>query len=149
MNARASNWPVWVGFLLSIVALLSYPFLLVRFPITRDVPWVNLLLFAVVAVLTAVGLRRSFRVGSQNSRAGAVVGASLSFLVFAFFVFAIFIFARQLPASQGAPKVGQKAPEFRLADTNGKTVALSELLSSPIGGKAPKGALLVFYRGYW
>jgi hypothetical protein len=34
-------------------------------------------------------------------------------------------------------------------DTTGKSVALSELLTSPINGQAPKGVLLVFYRGYW
>ncbi len=52
-----------------------------------------------------------------------------------------------------ALEVGQKAPDFTLADTNGKTVSLSELLTRPIEGKAassnPKGVLLIFYRGYW
>ena len=39
-----------------------------------------------------------------------------------------------------------------LADTSGKMVALSTLLSEPMpgleGGK-PRGVLLVFNRGYW
>jgi len=54
-----------------------------------------------------------------------------------------------LPESKGAPKVGQKAPEFTLVDTSRKPVSLAELLSTPINGNAPKGVLLVFYRGYW
>jgi peroxiredoxin len=70
-------------------------------------------------------------------------------VIFGLFVFSIFILPRHLPASSGAPQIGQKAPDFNLADTNGKQVSLSELRSSPINGKAPKGVLLVFYRGYW
>jgi peroxiredoxin len=54
-----------------------------------------------------------------------------------------------MPAARGAPRVGQKAPEFALSDTNGKTVTLAELLSTPIKGKPAKGVLLIFYRGYW
>ncbi len=60
----------------------------------------------------------------------------------------------QLPPSKGAPKVGEKAPEFTLPDTMGKPAKLSELLSSlkpsdTAGGKKSPYLLLVFYRGYW
>ena len=149
MNSRPLNWPLWSGFLLSLIAFISYPFVFVRFPITRDFPWVNLLLLGLSAALLLAGLRRSFAAGATRNRkiAGAVV-ASLTGIVCAFFVFTFFIFSRQLPASHGAPQVGQKAPEFLLAATDGKMVSLSELLSSPIAGRAPKGVLLVFYRGY-
>jgi len=61
--------------------------------------------------------------------------------------------SRWLPTAHGAPQIGQKAPVFTLADTHGKPVSLSELLSAPINGKAPssnpRGVLLIFYRGYW
>jgi peroxiredoxin len=57
--------------------------------------------------------------------------------------------ARWMPAAHGAPQVGRKAPEFTLRDTEGRPVSLSELLSTPLDGKAPKGVLLVFYRGHW
>jgi peroxiredoxin len=48
-------------------------------------------------------------------------------------------------------QVGQKAPEFVLADANNNPVALSSLLSAAMPGSQapPKGVLLVFYRGYW
>ncbi len=39
------------------------------------------------------------------------------------------------------PSVGETAPDFRLADQDGKAVRLS----AARGGKA----VLVFYRGYW
>jgi peroxiredoxin len=45
--------------------------------------------------------------------------------------------------------VGQQAPEFSLSDTDGRAVSLSELLSTPVNGRVPKGVVLVFYRGYW
>jgi hypothetical protein len=70
-------------------------------------------------------------------------------LVIALFVFGFFVFAKWMPESKGAPQVGQKAPDFTLTDTSGKSVSLGELLSTPINGNAPKGVLLVFYRGYW
>ena len=45
-----------------------------------------------------------------------------------------------------------KAPEFTLADANGKATSLGELLTTPINVSntaKPRGVLLIFYRGYW
>ena len=53
-----------------------------------------------------------------------------------------------LPASPGAPRVGEKAPDFTLADTAGKPVSLASLLKPAESGEKP-WVLLVFYRGYW
>lgn len=147
---KSSKLPLWSGFLLALIAFISYPFIMVRYPVTRDFPWLNLLLFGVAGVLLVLGLRRSFATGATRGRKiTAVILASLGALVCVFFVFLFFVFGRQLPASHGAPQIGQKAPEFRLADTDGKLVSLSDLRSSPIAGRPPKGVLLVFYRGYW
>jgi membrane protease YdiL (CAAX protease family) len=168
------NWQIWTGLLLSIIAFLSYPLFFVKFAITRDFPWASLLLFAVAIGLALLGLRRAWsRPKTEGEgklrffvrRTIPTVAATLSVVILGLFIFTVFIFARWMPASQGAPHVGQKAPEFTLSDTNGKTVALAQLLSSPIGvntaaaGVAarsateaqtpPKGVLLIFYRGYW
>jgi peroxiredoxin len=70
-------------------------------------------------------------------------------VIFGLFVFTTLVMSRWLPAAQGAPVAGQKAPEFSLPDTDGRPVSLSELRSAPVNGRAPKGVLLVFYRGYW
>ena len=150
MKTQRFNWPIWAGFLLSVFALFSYPFVFVRWPVTRDFPWANLLLFGVVVVLLFVGVRRAF--APDRRRRSRIVGsivATLSVLFLGLFVFSFFVASRWLPASHGAPQVGQKAPDFSLADTKGKTVSLSQLLSEPINGKAPRGVLLIFYRGYW
>ncbi len=144
------NWQIWIGFLLCLVSIISYPFFFVEFPVTRDVPWVNLLLFLLAGVFLFIGLRRAFATGSRlRSKIAASIATTLSVLLIGLFVFSFFIMARWLPASQGAPHVGQKAPDFRLADTTGRQVSLSELLTEPVNGRAPKGVLLVFYRGYW
>ena len=42
---RRHNWILWLGFLLCLVGFVGY-FPLVRFPITRDVPWLTYLFFA-------------------------------------------------------------------------------------------------------
>lgn len=153
MNVRRLNWPLWVGFLLTLAAFLTYTSVFVYYPVTRDFPWVNLLIFAVAVVLLVVGLRRGFasdRPHPTRSKVVSSIVGVLGFAVFALFVFVVFVVGRWLPASTGAPQVGQRAPEFSLPDTNGKPVSLNELLSTPVNGSAPtKGVLLVFYRGYW
>jgi hypothetical protein len=150
MKTRSFNWPVWAGFLLSLAAFISYFFVFVRFPLTRDFPWANLLLFGIAAALLLVGVRRAFAPERRlGSKVAGLVAATLSVAVFGLFVFSTFIMARWMPAAQGAPQVGQQAPEFTLSDTDGRPVSLSELLSTPVNGKAPRGVLLVFYRGYW
>ena len=152
MNIKRLNWPLWLGFLLTLGTFLSYFFIFVVFPFTRDFPWANLLLFVIAAVLLFMGLRRGFasdRPHPTRSKIVSSIVSGLSLLVIALFVFTIFIGGRWLPASKGAPQVGQRAPDFSLPDSSGKTVSLTELLTTPINGNAPKGVLLVFYRGYW
>lgn len=152
MNVRSINRPLWVGFLLTLAAFISFPAVFVNYPATRDFPWVNLLLFVIAAGLVFLGVRRGFapdRPHPTRSKIVTAIVATLSAFVIAFFVFAIFIAARWLPESKGAPQVGQKVPDFTLTDTTGKPVSLNELLTMPVNGTAPKGVLLIFYRGYW
>jgi hypothetical protein len=150
------NWQIWVGFLLSLVALFSYPFVFVRWPITRDFPWANLLLFVIAGLLLFVGVRRAFapqRPHTTRSRIAGSFLATVSVLALGLFIFTFFVASRWLPSSRGAPQIGQKAPDFTLADTSGRPVSLSELLSAPINAKTassnPRGVLMIFYRGYW
>jgi len=144
------NWQLWLGFLLSVLAFLSYPLVFVNWASTRDFPWANLVLFALAALLVFMGIRRAFAPDRRRlSKIVASVVATLSVLIIAMFIFVAFVASRWLPASTAAPQVSQKAPDFSLTDTSNKTVSLTELISQPINGQPPKGALLVFYRGYW
>jgi hypothetical protein len=138
------NSTLWLGFLFVLVGFLSYIFLFARFPITRDFPWANLLLFCAGAILLVMGLVRAF--GNPRAYRGKIFGSILgivSALMIALFCWGFFYEARQVPLSMGAPRVGQKAPEFTLHDKDNKPVSLTDLLS---GSKA---VVLIFYRGFW
>src|SRR5215472_19029864 len=150
MAKRRLNWPLWAGFLLTLVAFASYIFVFVNFPITRNFPWVNLLLFAGAAALLILGMRRAYK--QPERYRGKVAGPVLtlfSAMICGLFIFQIFVLGRQLPVSAAAPHVGSKAADFTLQDANGKSASLSDLLASPLNGRQPRGVLLVFYRGYW
>jgi len=96
-------------------------------------------------------LRRSQ--SQPELRRGKAAGWTLSILSLLLLAFSMlgFFAARKLPSPNGAPQVGQKAPDFTLRDTKGVPVTLAQLLSSPIPGSSepPKAVLLIFYRGYW
>ena len=140
---RRWNWPIWLGFIVAVGGLFSYEFF-AQFPITRDFPWANLLLFAIGAALLLVGLFRAFgRPQVYRGKIFSSIFVTISFLLFAFFAYEIFYVLRQVPLSSHAPRVGEKAPEFTLVDPNGRSVALADLLS---GSKA---VALIFYRGFW
>jgi hypothetical protein len=149
------NWPVWLGFLFSLLAFISYSLVFARFPITRNVPWVNFLLCGVSATFLFLGLRRMF--SRTQSFLGKIVSSILTFLsvsIFCVFCFVIFHAVKQLPASIRAPKIELKAPQFALRDTRENLVSLSTLLSAPLDSsnpsqRAPEGVLLIFYRGHW
>ena len=144
------NWKIWAGFVLSLIAGLSYELVFIRWPITRDIPWVNLILFAAAMVLLFLGLRRAFKPDKRIvAKIFSSLAAALGVLLLAGFLFAVFVFGRWLPASAAAPQVGQKAPEFTLTDPNNNPVTLRQLLTEPVNNKPPKGVLLIFYRGYW
>ncbi|MFL6515690.1 MAG: hypothetical protein ACJ8M1_11770 [Chthoniobacterales bacterium] len=142
---RRWNWLLYAGFAVVLVALFSYAFF-VLFPITRDFPWANLLLFVIGGALLVIGLVRAY--GNPARYRGKVVGpilAVLSLLVFSLFAYGLFYVGRQMPASAAAPALGQPAPDFTLADQDGKSVALQDLLRS----SGTQAVLLIFYRGYW
>jgi hypothetical protein len=113
-------------------------------------PWVNFLIFAIGLLFLFVGLRQAFRRPTvyRGKIAGPILTA-LSIAALVFFCFTIFSLGKHLPSSTAGPKVGQKAPEFALVDTNGRTMSLATLLASPQGSHATKGVILIFYRGYW
>jgi hypothetical protein len=134
---------LWLGFLFVLAGFLSYT-LFARFLVTRDFPWANLLLFATGGILLVAGLVRAF--GKPKMYRGKIFGsifAVLSVLMVAFFCYVFFYQLRQVPPPTGAPRVGQKAPEFTLPDQGDKAVALVDLLSRS------KAVALIFYRGFW
>jgi uncharacterized protein (DUF58 family) len=154
VTAKLWNWRLWAGFVLSLVALVGYGYVVVGTG-ALAVFWPSLALFVVAAVLLLSGLMRSRR--EPQTYRGKIAGpvlASLSLVFLGLFSFASYQVFKNFPAANNAPKVGQRAPEFTLVDTSGKTFSLAQLLSTPItdstgAARATKGVLVVFYRGYW
>ena len=144
------NWQIWTGFLLSLIAAFSYPFVFVRWPLTREFPWANLVLFAVALVFLFFGVRRAFKPAKTIvSKIFSALASAFGVFLLAALLFMFFVMGSWLPASTGAPQVGGKAPAFTLTDSNDKPVTLAQLLVEPINNQPPKGVLLIFYRGYW
>ena len=144
------NWQIWTGFLLSLIAAFSYPFVFVRWPLTREFPWANLVLFAVALVFLFFGVRRAFKPDKTIvSKIFSALASALGVFLLAALLFMFFVMGSWLPRSAGAPRVGQKAPDFTLTGTNDKSITLAQLLSEPVNNEPAKGVLLIFYRGYW
>ncbi|MBZ5618465.1 MAG: redoxin domain-containing protein [Acidobacteriia bacterium] len=141
---RSWDWRIWVGFGTALFAAFSYIPIFSRFPITRDFPWANLVLFLVAACLLAVGLHRAFAQAERyrGKISGSILGA-LSLLIFGLFCYGALYETRNIPSAESALRVGQRAPDFSLAGVDGKPVTLSQLRQ----GK--RFVLLIFYRGYW
>ena len=148
---RRWNLSLWLGALLVPAAAVAYLLLLAPYPAVRDRPWILLPIFAVALALMGRGVARAWR--APQLWRGRLFGSIVTLLataVAAFLTFGILIAARDLPASAGAPKVGERAPDFTLPDQDGKPVRLARLLGA--GGDPAttgNGALLIFYRGYW
>jgi len=148
------NIILWVGFLVVLIGALSYKPFFARFPSTRDVPWVNMLIFVVGIGLMAVGLKRAFQKADlyRGRVIGTVVVAIAGVAVIGYSFLRACYLERQLPVSINAPRVGQKAPDFTLLDTDGNSITLSKLLASPAeSSRSSKtnGVVLIFYRGHW
>lgn len=152
---RRWNIFVWAGFGITLLAFLSYFVFFARFPVTRDFPWANFIIFIAGGWLLGIGLRRAFREPERyRGKVSGTVLSVLSLLVFGLFLLYNFYLAKQLPSSSGAPHVGQKAPDFTLFDANGKRLTLRELLAASSSGQnvaenRNQAVLLDFYRGYW
>ena|SRR5438045_619555 len=141
---RRWNAPIWTGFAIVLLGLLSYVPLFALFPVTRDIPWVNFLLMFAGACLLALGVKRAF--SKPELYRGKISGSILSIvslLMAGFFCYGIFYAGKNLPSPSAALHAGQPAPSFTLSSATGQPVVLSDLL------KNHRAALLIFYRGYW
>jgi hypothetical protein len=141
---RRWNISLWAGFAIVILSVASYIPVFAPFPITRDVPWVNYLLFVAGGILLALGLKRAY--GQPDRYRGKISGpilTALSLVIAGFFIVGVVYLTKQLPSAAAALQVGQPAPAFTLANADGKQTSLADLL------KGRRGAILIFYRGYW
>jgi hypothetical protein len=176
-TARQRNWAPWIALLLALAALLSNAGFFIALPAQRAIAWLGVVLVIAAIVCAVIGILRAFR---QPQVYGGKISSSilgvLSLLICGLVAVAS-ISSHAMPAATNAPQVGQKVPDFTLADTSGNKVSLGQLLGkadSPVSASAsntagqatpvglttatptgvgtatpPKAVLLVFYRGYW
>jgi hypothetical protein len=148
----APNSSLWVALVLALAANLCNVAFFLNPPMQGVLPWLSLVLGIAALVFVALGAKKLFAwPRSTGARIGGTVVLVLSLVLAGGSLFVSY-HARALPASAGAPHVGQKAPDFTLADTNGQPVSLGQLFAPPPGdpsSAAPKAVLLIFYRGYW
>ena len=174
---RQRNWAAWFGLLFAVAAVLSNAAFLFGPPAPKLIAWLGVVLTIAAVVCAVIGILRAFSQpqvyrGKVSSSILGVVSLLLCGLVAV-----ASVTSRALPVATNAPQVGQKVPDFTLADTNGNKVSLDQLLgkaNTPMpasasntasrttpGGLSPitaidmstttptKAVLLVFYRGYW
>jgi hypothetical protein len=149
LTEHRSNLAPWWSLLFALAAIGCNVVLFVGSPAQSALPVLSLVFAMVATIFLVIGLKRAF--GQPQIYRGKVLTVVLT--VVALFPVALsafaFVAARKLPNTTAAPQVGQKVPDFSLADTSGKPVSLDQLLSASSGAQAPKAVLLIFYRGYW
>src|ERR1043166_5924919 len=169
---RQRNWAAWLGFLFAFAAVVSNAGLFLGPPAPRLIVWLGVVFTVAAIVCAVIGIMRASRQPQlYGGKASSFVLGVLSLLICAL-VASERITSRALPAATNAPQVGQRVPDFTLADTNGNKVSLDQLLGKagpsisasatpvytsnvsgqtfPVGlstATPPKAVLLVFYRG--
>jgi AhpC/TSA family len=121
--------------LIALGAIAAYTSLL-RVPLVRNHPEGYVVAFAVATALGALAVVRA-----RGRRWPAWLAMSLSGLLLiggAWFDFSV----ARVPVAATVLRVGERPPDFRLADASGRPVTLSEY-------RGQKPVILVFYRGYW
>lgn len=126
---------VWLGPILALASVLSYFEIFATWPVTRDVPWLNLIGLAAAVGLSVAGLARSRR------RAWAALGLVLTLFFGWIFVWYCYVFSSRLPGAELALDVGAAVPAVSLLDERGRTVELEPLARGKL--------VLVFFRGHW
>ena len=126
---------VWIGPILAFVGVASYFAFFLNFAITRDVPWVNLILLALALGASIAGLVRSRR--RVLAAGGLVVTLGLA----GFFLYYTYVISYDLPSAELALDVGAPVPAVTLVDDRGQQVDIASLSRDKL--------VLVFYRGHW
>ncbi len=140
MSTLLRNHALWAAPLLAVVGFLSYWGFFVRWPQTRDIPWVNLIVLAVALVWSARAAARAWSGGVLRKLAGTL-GVVISGGLTALLVFYCFVLSYSLPSAEGSIELGAQVPGILLVDQQGLSVDLASASQDPL--------VLVFYRGHW
>lgn len=136
------NHAIWLGPIVTVVAVLSYFSYFARFPALRDFPWFNLIMVAVGILLSVGGVWRAFSPSlSYRGKILGTLGLIVSVFVWGFFNVYIFSISYSLPEATGVSLEMATAPDFTLIDQHGQSMSLADLRGRKV--------VLTFYRGFW
>jgi|SRR2546422_7181376 len=128
-----AGWLTALSIVICGAALAAYA-LLLRVPAIRNHPEGYVAVFAIAATIAglAVALGRRWYAWTALALTLALLlgGATFNFVL------------ARIPAAQSNLRVGERPPDFTLADAGGRPVSLGDYR-----GKKP--VVMVFYRGYW
>ena len=131
-TVRQRNWAPWIGLLLAVAAMLSNAGFFLGFP-GHATAWLGVVLVIAAVVCAVIGVMRAFRQPQvyRGKVSSSILGV-VSLLICGLVAFAS-ISSRALPSSAAAPQVGQKVPDFTLADTSGNKVSLGSVAGQSRG----------------
>jgi hypothetical protein len=128
---RQRNWAPWLGLLFAVAAMLSNAAFFLGLPGPKLIAWLGVVLTIAAIVCAVIGVMRAFRKPQvYGGKVSSPILGVLSLLICGLVAIAA-VTSRALPSSAAAPQVGQKVPDFTLADTNGNKVSLDQLLGKP------------------
>lgn len=137
---RQRNWAAWFGLLFAVAAVLFNASFFFGPPAPKLIVWLGVVLTIAAVVCAVIGVMRAFSQpqvyrGKVSSSILGVVSLLLCGLVAV-----ASISSRALPVATNAPQVGQKVPDFTLADTSGNKVSLNQLLGKAGSAAVPANA---------
>jgi hypothetical protein len=142
MTMRGRNHLLWIGPLVAFTGAVSYFVVFAYVPVLRDFPWLNFPLVLAGIVVSVVGLWRAFSDDpTALSKFLAVCGLLACLGIGGLFSFYVLVLSNRLPSIDGVAAELATAPDFTLADQNGRLVTLSDFRG--------RNVVLVFYRGHW
>ena len=130
----------WLGFLITLFGIISYFVLFARFPITRDVPWVNLPIVLLGGGFALIGSSGWSGRRGLGKKIKAMILSVLTVALTVLFVAYIFVLSK-VPEATATSLELEQPMEFSLPDHNGKSVSLSDY--------AGRRLVIAFFRGYW
>src|ERR1700761_6338786 len=110
---RRGNFAAWWALLFALGAIGCNFVFFARPPLQAALPWLSLLFGVLALIFVITALWRAF--SRKQGKALNVVLSVITLLVVGLSAFA-FVHARSLPSSAAAPQVGQRVPDFTLAD---------------------------------
>jgi hypothetical protein len=104
-------------------------------------PWALTTAMAICAVLSVHGAWRRRLGVARVVRRTLFFGAFLAVMGNVNYAHYVYYYSHTVPDAEGAPQVGQPAPDFTVPDPSGGSWSLAAFKGTPF--------LLVFYRAHW